>query len=268
MWKAIDAAIVRMKRMFEMLFEKISVPPASGLQKAAVLMKAASPALLLLTLVAGSPDRALAGGWNGQQSGRLTGSEIFTVIGNTVTFKQGAAKTYLTVDGKFENAQLLGINSVWIVDIYGNTLSGISSVAGGSSISGSKGSTSWAGVSGPAGYSSGSGWGSKDPWLQLASNSDLYLGSGKSSSGYSVGTFSFTGLDELNYWEYKIGIDYLVASPGGAILKNGALLAAGKGNTGRAYVPAPEMSTVVSFGLVLGLSLVGMVARRPRSRRC
>lgn len=201
--------------------------------------------------------------WHGAQPGSFSGGCIFEVNGDVVTVTADLLHpTYLTLGG--QTKQLLGMSRLWIVDQNGNTVLGVSATAPGGAdggvVTGSKPSATWTSVTDPAGYDAGDGFGATTPWLQLASNADLLAGSGKSPSGYTAGTFTFTGLSSLSgyYW----GIDYLIA--------DGA-----KGQTGRAYcatdcgdlvitaVPEPSEYAVVT--LFAG-SLVGMVIRARRRR--
>ncbi|MES2465213.1 MAG: hypothetical protein V4671_31995, partial [Armatimonadota bacterium] len=172
--------------------------------------------LVLLAAASGaSTAHAANDGWNGEQPATLTGGILFT-FGNTpdtIIVKQAATPTFMTIAGKFTNAKVLGLSGIWIVGPNGTTMTGVQSINGGSLITGPAPTpdTSWGQVDSPEGYYAGPGYGSNTSYIQLASNADLLAGAGKSPSGYTQGVFTFTGISNLN--DYKIGFDYLVASP-------------------------------------------------------
>lgn len=214
-------------------------------------------ALFLLLAAATSPSAFAQ--WSGQQPATLSSYAIFSVSGNTVTITEPASPVTITVNG-YTNT-LLGISGIWIVDSSGNTVAGVAANAGQGSVSGTSGTVQWTPLVNPAGYhdpGTGSGYGSGDAWLQLASNSLVSSGSGKSGTGYTTGTFTFAGLSSLS--GYDFGIDYLQAN------------AAGNGNTGRAFfastpAPVPEPGAVATVLAMGGTTALGILrGRRPRRR--
>jgi hypothetical protein len=206
-----------------------------------------------MAIVAG--QASASNSWNGAQPGTFSGGDIFTASGNTVTITAGSTPTYLNFGSG--NQQLLGVGGVWIVASSGGNKAAISSSAGNSSVTGTSTTKSWSNESSPAGYGAANGYSNTGDWISLVNNSTL-SNYGKTTDGYTNGTFTFGGLSSAT--GYDIGVDYLVES--GNITE-----------TGRAYfsvpavvasTPEPSGTLVTAIG-ILCLFIITLSSKRGNS---
>ena len=182
-------------------------------------------ALALVCTALASPSFAQ---FNGAQKLTFSGGNIFSLAGDTVTVTADATPTYIskvTGNPTWSDRELLGINGLWVVDGDGNALSGIGVTVNGGYVYGATQTPQT--VTWTVSNSSQDGYVDPDDgngfkmngdgnWLQLAPDSHI-PGTG-TPSGYTIGYFTFTGLDNYvqthgNLSGLYLGIDYLVLVP-------------------------------------------------------
>jgi hypothetical protein len=235
-------------------------------------------ALTLVCAALASPSFAQ---FNGAQKLTFSGGNIFSLSGNTVTVTSDSTPTYIskiTGNPTWTNRELLGINGLWVVDGDGNILSGIGVTANGGYVYGATQTpqtVTWtaSNSSDPDGYNDpapGNGFkmNGDGTWLQLAPDSHI-PGTG-TPSGYTIGYFTFTGLD--NYIQTHgslnglyLGIDYLVLVPPDATATGRGYGLVSFEDLTNVVTPVPEPGVMVFAGMFT--TTLGGQILRVRKRR-
>lgn len=228
--------------------------------RSAVLARSLSAALAAcLVCLLPSTVQAKTATYNTKTSkpATLSGGEILTISGDTVTVTSATTPTYISLNGGPLD-QLLGISGIWMVGTSGKPVTGVASVAGptGSKITGSQGTTTWTNESDPAGYGGTAGFTKSGNYIDLVNAATLKADGNRIPDDYNTGVFTFTDLSSLT--GYDFGIHYLLAG----------------GGTGNAYfsLPAldppavPEPNTAGTF-CVVGAGVACLIwAARLRAR--